>query len=232
MITGIVSDEFHLSPAEFEHAVRRAREEFEAVGIGDGDTVALLLRNDVSFLVAMTALGRSGIYAATLNWQSHSDEVAYVLNDCGARAVLVEDGLIERFAAAIPASVTVYAVGPNGGAPRTETTAFKPLPLLDWNRRVSEHSSAEKELRSAKGVIVYTSGTTGKPKGVRRQPFPDKAAEAKLRFDAGPGVRHPTKRPNDHLCSALSQRPVRLCEAGGQASRRRRSDRPAPQVRC
>jgi long-chain acyl-CoA synthetase len=178
MITGIVSDEFHLSPVEFEHAVRRAREEFEAVGIGDGDTVALLLRNDVSFLVAMTALGRSGIYAATLNWQSHSDEVAYVLNDCGARAVLVEDALIERFAAAIPSTVTVYAVGPNGGAPCLDTAALKTLSLLEWNRRVSEHSNAEKELRSAKGVIVYTSGTTGKPKGVRRQPFPDKASEA------------------------------------------------------
>ena len=110
MITGIVSDDFHLSPAEFEHTVRRAREEFETAGIGDGDTVALLLRNDASFLVAMTALGRSGIYAATLNWQSHPDEVAYVLNDCGARAVLIEDGLIERFAAALPSTVTVYAM--------------------------------------------------------------------------------------------------------------------------
>jgi long-chain acyl-CoA synthetase len=59
-----------------------------------------------------------------------------------------------------------------------ETTALKTPSLLDWNRRVSEHSNAEKELRSAKGVIVYTSGTTGKPKGVRRQPFPDKASEA------------------------------------------------------
>jgi long-chain acyl-CoA synthetase len=178
MITGIVSDEFRLSPVEFEHAVRRARQEFEAIDIGDGDTVALLLRNDASFLVAMTALGRSGIYAATLNWQSHPDEVAYVLKDCRARAVLVEDELIERFAAAIPAAVTVYAVGPNGGTPRITTTASERLSLLDWNRRVSEQSTTEKELRSAKGVIVYTSGTTGKPKGVRRQPFPDMAAEA------------------------------------------------------
>lgn len=178
MIAGIVSDNLYLSPDEFELTVRRAREEFEAVNIGDGDTVALLLRNDVSFLVAMTALGRSGIYAATLNWQAHPDEVAYVLNDCGARAVLIEDSLIERFASIIPLSVTVYAVGANGGAPRTEKTS-KPLPLLDWNRRVSEQPGTDKELRSAKGVIVYTSGTTGKPKGVRRQPFPDRAAEAK-----------------------------------------------------
>lgn len=178
MITGIVSDDFHLSPAEFEHTVRRAREEFEIAGIGDGDTVALLLRNDASFLVAMTALGRSGIYAATLNWQSHPDEVAYVLNDCGARAVLIEDGLIERFVAAIPSAVTVYAVGPNGETPRV-VAAVPGKRQLDWNRRVADRPSADKELRSAKGVIVYTSGTTGKPKGVRRQPFPDKASEAK-----------------------------------------------------
>jgi long-chain acyl-CoA synthetase len=178
MITGIVSDEFRLSPVEFEHAVRRARQEFEAIGIGDGDAVALLLRNDVSFLVAMTALGRSGIYAATLNWQSHPDEVAYVLNDCGARAVLVEDELVERFAGAIPAAMTVYAVGPNGGAPRIAAATAERLSLLDWNQRVSVQSNVEKELRSAKGVIVYTSGTTGKPKGVRRQPFPDRASEA------------------------------------------------------
>src|ERR1700709_2662956 len=102
MITGIVSDEFHLSPPEFEHAVRRARHEFESAGVRDGDTVALLLQNDASFLIAVTALGRSGIYAATLNWQSHPDEVEYVLNDCGARAILMEDGLVERFLTAVP----------------------------------------------------------------------------------------------------------------------------------
>jgi long-chain acyl-CoA synthetase len=176
MITGIVSDEFHLSPPEFEHTVRRARQEFESAGIRDGDTVALLLQNDASFLAAMTALGRSGIYAATLNWQSHPDEVAYVLNDCGARAILMEDGLVERFVASVPSGVTVYAVGPNGGAPRNATT--NNVSMLDWNKRVSERPSADTALRSAKGVIVYTSGTTGKPKGVRRQPFPDKLAEA------------------------------------------------------
>ena len=179
MITGIVSDEFHLSPSEFEHAVRRARQEFESVGLRDGDTVALLLQNDVSFLVAMTALGRSGIYAATLNWQSHADEVAYVLNDCGARAILVEDGLVERFAAVIPPGMTTYAVGPNGCAPRDATTVSTDGSMLGWNRRVSERPSADTKPRSAKGVIVYTSGTTGKPKGVRRQPFPDKASEGK-----------------------------------------------------
>src|ERR1700760_3979762 len=122
MITGIVSDEFHLSPPEFEHTARRARQEFESAGIRDGDTVAFLLQNDASFLVAMTALGRSGIYAATLNWQSHPDEVAYVLNDCGACAILVDDGLVERFVTTIPLGVTVYAVGPNGGAPRNAAT--------------------------------------------------------------------------------------------------------------
>lgn len=179
MITGIVSDNFHLSLADFENSVRRARQEFETAGIGDGDTVALLLRNDASFLVAITALGRSGIYAATLNWQSHSDEVAYVLNDCGARAVLIEDGLVERFAVALPPTVKVYVVGPNGGAPQVAKSAPEALSFLDWNRRISEQPSVEKELQSAKGVIVYTSGTTGKPKGVRRRPFPDKVSEAK-----------------------------------------------------
>ena len=176
MITGIVSDEFHLSPPEFEHAVQRARHEFEAVGVRDGDTVALLLQNDASFLVAMTALGRSGVYAATLNWQSHPDEVAYVLNDCGARAILIEDGLVERFVTTVPSGVTVYAVAPNGGAPRNATADN--VSILDWNKRVSERPNADTALCSAKGVIIYTSGTTGKPKGVRRQPFPDKAAEA------------------------------------------------------
>jgi long-chain acyl-CoA synthetase len=179
MISGIVSGATHLSNVEFEGLVRRARVEFSIGGYGEGDTVALLLQNDIAFLVAMTALGRSGIYAATLNWHSHPDEIAYILKDCRARAVLVQDDSLSRFSEAIPKGITIYAVGSD-----LQSLSTRPdLPtlsraILDWNERVAARPDTESDARKSRGVIVYTSGTTGRPKGVLRQPFADAAADA------------------------------------------------------
>lgn len=222
MISGIVSDEMHLSRAEFEQAVRKARREFEAIGVASGDAVGLLLRNDVAFLVAMTALGQSGAYATTLNWQSHPDEIAYVLSDCGARAVLIDDEMLERVIGVIPPSVTVYAVGPNGGRARVARATDVSRSTRDWNRCLTEQSDTEMERRAAKGVIVYTSGTTGKPKGVRRESFNAVAAEAAHAvwlskvFGIHPGVRTILCAPLYHSGpSAYARMAVRNLQTNG-----------------
>ena len=181
MIGGIISGTAHITGPQFEQLVRRAVVEFSVSGYKEGDTVALLLQNDITFLVAMTALGRSGIYAATLNWHSHPDEAAYILKDCGARAVLIQEELFARFAAAIPDGIAIYVVGSNlqsAGTKSGSSSRARGI-ALDWNQRVAGRPDTEREPLRSRGVIVYTSGTTGRPKGVLREPFVSREAEAK-----------------------------------------------------
>ncbi len=174
-----MSGTLHLPIDGFQSLVARASAEFSDAGLANEDIVALLLRNDVGFLVAMTACGRSGLYAATINWQSHPDEISYVLRDCAASAILVDDDLLPKVLDIIPPTVTIYAVGRGLDRATIDSGILVRRAVRDWSARLLKQSPTEAPPRTTRSVITYTSGTTGKPKGVIRQPYPDKAAEAK-----------------------------------------------------
>ena len=67
----------------------RAASGLAAAGIGKGDTVALLMRNDPVFFEASVAAGLLGAYPVPVNWHYTPDEAAHVLSDSGARALVV-----------------------------------------------------------------------------------------------------------------------------------------------
>ena len=100
MRTGLVSGDRHLSLAAMQEQVLRAVSGFEALGIGARDAVAVLLRNDLPFLVTIYAANRLGAYAVPINWHFKGPEVAYILRDCGAKAlvvhahILADEGLV------------------------------------------------------------------------------------------------------------------------------------------
>lgn len=132
------------------------------LGIVRGDCVALLMRNSIEFVQITMAAGRLGAFAVPVNWHLTVDEVSHVLDDCEPKVLFVDDDLlgslpprwIER------AAIVRVPVLPSEGSP----AGIGDL-LADW---LDKASGTLPPPSLSPGSIVYTSGTTGKPKGVRR----------------------------------------------------------------
>jgi long-chain acyl-CoA synthetase len=129
------------------------------LGLREGDVVAVLLRNDPVYADVMLACRIAGIYYCSLNWHFTPAELEYILNDCGARAVIGQADLLRAAAAALPHGVPVLAVGAGSG-------------FIEYERWLDAQAPYDGPFVSPRGLMGYTSGTTGRPKGVRRYPVP------------------------------------------------------------
>lgn len=177
-------------------------------GVEEDSAVALLLRNDLPFLEAMIATSILGAYAVPINWHLAPDEIDYILRDSGAKALIAHADLYRPVSHVVPDDVPVlvaqtppdiraaYAIATGScdvpaSAPDYDTVIASAQPLQDQSRIGS------------RGSIVYTSGTTGRPKGVRRFALPpDEARKFSLLsqqwFDLQPGVRTVMAGPMYH----------------------------------
>ena len=136
-------------------------------GIGAGDRVALLLSNGAAFVLATLACARLGAIIVPLGVRSQTAELAHALNDCGAVCVFVDAALLARLPApaATPALREICGVGQGEGEDAAEAA------LADWLSDTGDatapglahlaHVANEADI----AAIVYTSGTTGRPKG-------------------------------------------------------------------
>src|SRR3954468_4075715 len=110
MTPGVHSGERSVPYGEVvRHAGQLARG-YDGLGIGAGDGVALLLRNDVAFLEASLATVVLGATPVPINWHWHAQEVGYLLRDSGARVLVVHDDLHPAIAGAVPEGVQVVGV--------------------------------------------------------------------------------------------------------------------------
>lgn len=130
-----------------------------ALGLREGDVVAVLLRNDPVYADVMHACRIAGLYYCPLNWHFTPSELEVILADCGARVVIGGADLLDAAAGVLPAGATVLSAG--GG------TAF-----VDYDAWLATQPEYDGPAVSPRGLMGYTSGTTGRPKGVRRVPVP------------------------------------------------------------
>jgi len=141
-----------------------------AAGILRGDHIAILMRNTADFLVACWAAQRAGLYYTPVNWHLLPDEVAYVIDDCGAQALIVSEaeravaiGVRSRTPRLKLSLIDSPAGGLVGG---TDSDGFESL------ADVYAQPLPETLLDESEGqMMVYSSGTTGRPKGIKR-PMP------------------------------------------------------------
>jgi long-chain acyl-CoA synthetase len=145
------------------------------LGVGAGDRVALLLRNSLEFLEASIATAPLGASAVPVNWHWRGEEIAHVLTDSGARALVVHEDLWPAIADSVPAGVRLLVVpdGEQPGAP-----AALPPGALAWPQWLAAHEPWAEPPQGSPVSIIYTSGTTGRPKGVVRTPVEDRQREA------------------------------------------------------
>ncbi|TDB87037.1 long-chain-fatty-acid--CoA ligase [Actinomadura sp. KC216] len=150
--------------AEFAAETTRLANALRASGIGPGDRVAYLAPNVPELLVAHFAVPLAGAVLVAINTRLAPDEIRYILAHSGAKALVVDAGLhpsVAPLAGGLPETVTVPAAGAEpdpavGGITYAELLARgsdDPLP-----RDVDDENAAIS--------INYTSGTTGRPKGV------------------------------------------------------------------
>jgi long-chain acyl-CoA synthetase len=157
-----------------------------AFGVGDGDTVAQVLRNSVEFMELTTGIGRAGASPVPVNWHWRGDELRYLLADSGSKAVFAHSEFVPLVTAAAPEGVTVIEVAQPGIA-RADTR------LLELESWLAGQQPAEAPGGLPRSGVIYTSGTTGRPKGVVRDRINvdqtlRMAAALMERFGLGPGI--------------------------------------------
>ncbi len=123
-----------------------------------GDRVAVIAPNASQILEAHFAVPLAGGVLCTLNIRLMPDEIAYILNHCGASIVLY-DAEYEHLLSALTTTPTLLRVG---GVEHQAGAEFERLLTDATNERFPHEPSSENDTIS----INYTSGTTGKPKGV------------------------------------------------------------------
>jgi long-chain acyl-CoA synthetase len=144
--------------AELDDRVARIRGVLERLGAGPGSSLLLMTGNERTTIEVMLACMHSGVLVVPVNTHWVADEVAYVLADTDARVIVASTGRLDVARAAIAAS---------GRAPALLAVSERDAPgSLDFERLLAEsHPSTSEE--SFGGPMFYTSGTTGRPKGVR-----------------------------------------------------------------
>jgi long-chain acyl-CoA synthetase len=130
-----------------------------AQGLRRGDHIALLMENNMRFVEVAWAAFRSGLYITAVNRYLPADEAAYVVNDCGAKALVTSFAKREVAAellpliGACPIRLMVDDVIPGWAPYETALTEYPAQPL------------AEEWMGDS---MLYSSGTTGRPKGIAR----------------------------------------------------------------
>jgi long-chain acyl-CoA synthetase len=146
----VIGDEVRTFAAFDERTTRLARG-LERAGVGPGDRVAVMLPNGLEFFEAWAAATKLGAPVVLVNWHLTAGELGYILADSGARLLVAHRDLLESCRAALAAAsgCELLVVPDEYEAAIAGDGSGPPLPI-----------------EALDAPIFYTSGTTGRPKGV------------------------------------------------------------------
>ncbi|HVW80030.1 MAG TPA: AMP-binding protein [Mycobacteriales bacterium] len=158
-VPAIITAERVLAYDDLNHRANQIARMLQANGIGFGDSVALLCSNRAEFVEVIQAVHRSGLRLTPINWHVTAEEAAYIVADCGAKALFAD----VRFAAVARAAadeakpaLTISIGGAIEG-------------FTDLEEQLVGYSTDDLPETRLGTSMMYTSGTTGRPKGVHRE---------------------------------------------------------------
>jgi acyl-CoA synthetase (AMP-forming)/AMP-acid ligase II len=146
--------------AEWNDRVRRAAGGLQALGVGRGDVVAFLDKNHPACVEISNAAGSLGAANAIVNWRSAGDEVDFAVNDSGAKVLFVGTELmptIDKIRNRLTGVEKVITVTPDG----TDGDEYEAW--LMASRSAGRAADVDPDDVC---LVMYSSGTTGRPKGV------------------------------------------------------------------
>ncbi|HEY5121503.1 MAG TPA: AMP-binding protein, partial [Acidimicrobiales bacterium] len=199
-VAGILRGDEFVDVQELNRRALRAASGLRSLGVGPGDRIGLLLRNDHEFFEAAMAAAAVGAAPVPINWHGSPEEVAYVIGDSGSRVLVAHADLLADLGDALPPEVTVVGVPtpPSIAATYgvTPDRAALGSDVIEWAKWRDAFEPFDQVHAGELTTMIYTSGTTGHPKGVRRIPgthdvanAPGYIADVVRLFGLWPGVR-------------------------------------------
>jgi long-chain acyl-CoA synthetase len=156
-----------LSYGDLERTANRGAHLLRRLGLQSGDTIALWLPNIPAYFSLYWAAQRAGLYIAPVATALTAEEAAYILSDSGAKLLVTHQAVksaADLLAGRLPPSVAhTYQVGAGLAC------------LADWNTAIAQEPATLIADEAPGFHMVYSSGTTGRPKGIR-QPLATGAA--------------------------------------------------------
>jgi len=146
-----------LTYRELEARSNQGAQLFRKLGLKPGDGIAVFMENNIDFLPICWAAQRAGLYYTCVSSRLTAGEVEYIAKDCGAKVLVASQGLAKTAAevAALLPGVKLLMVG--GEIPGYES----------WEDAAGAMSASRIADEIAGVDMLYSSGTTGRPKGVR-----------------------------------------------------------------
>jgi len=172
LFRGIVSGDRSRSHADVADRAARIAGGLRRLGVKQGDSVCILMRNDIAFMEAAYAAMQLGAYAVPVNWHFKPEEITYILQDCGTSVLIAHADLLHQLRGAIPSGVSVFSVP----TPPEIMGNYKVDPdhlaapgfATDLEGWLVQQAPYDGPAVPQPQNMIYTSGTTGHPKGVRR----------------------------------------------------------------
>ena len=130
-----------------------------ALGLTKGDCIAVMLPNGAALIELYLAALQGGFYLTPINHHLAAPEISYIVQDCEAKAFVAD----ARFATTAKAAMDELSFAANARYALGEIPGFRSYPDLKKGQPTTLPDD-----RAAGSVMFYTSGTTGRPKGVRR----------------------------------------------------------------
>jgi long-chain acyl-CoA synthetase len=222
LFLGIISGQRKRDHAELLGRVERIAGGLHRLGVKPGDSVCILMRNDIAFIEAAYAAMRLGAYGVPINWHFKPDEINYVLKDSGTSVLIGHADMLHQLRGVIPVGMTVLSVP----TPLEILAHYKIDPdhlatpdfATDLESWLEQQHAYKGPAVPQPSNMIYTSGTTGHPKGVRRNaPTPEQSIAAErlrgLIYGLKSGVRALLPGPLYH--SAPNSFGLRAARLGG-----------------